>query len=417
MVKRGKDDACLPPEPWRVMAVLSVIGFLLIGGMLTSLSVYMVLMQPHFRWSETEMGAGPVALLLGMSAGNLQVSRAMRTVGVRGLFALGAGLAVCGWIAAGFTEALPSFMAAMALAGLGVGMATIVPGIAVLSQSFHRHRGLAIALFIGACALASATMPMVSGRLIEALGWRATFWFIGGAAGLVCAGLAHALPRTLCETSGGDVAPEPGLTREEVLKKPGYWLLVFVLTVSQMSLNAILFNLIAYLRHGGFDPADAVAIYSITNFMSLPGLVIGGLASDRISARILLPAILALQAAGTLALLGVGGAPLWQGRIAIALFIMLWGSVAGLPAQAGAMLLTEMIGQRAYAAMLGIIFTINGFVGALAPVAMGWAYEASRSYAVPVFCLGALTLLASFAALFCRNAPCVALTELSLETE
>ncbi|WP_176592239.1 MFS transporter [Sphingobium sp. EM0848] len=405
-MKHGEQKAPLGPEPWGVMAVLSVIGFLLIGGMLTSLSVYMSVMQPHFRWSEAEMGAGPVALLLGMSAGNLVVGPAMRAIGVRGLFAFGAGMAVCGWIAAGFAGALPSFMAAMVLAGLGVGMATIVPGIAVISQSFHQHRGLAIALFIGGCALASATMPMISGRLIEALGWRATFWTIGAAAGLICAGLVHVLPRTLCETCGGDGAEEPGLTREQALRKPGYWLLAIVLTISQLSLNAILFNLIAYLQHSGFDQADAVKIYSITNFMSLPGLVIGGLASDRISARILLPVILALQAAGTLALLGVGGETLWQGRVAIALFVMIWGSVAGLPAQAGSMLLTEMIGQRAYAAMLGIIFTINGFVGALAPVAVGWAYEASRGYALPVFCLGLLTLLASFAALFCRNEQC-----------
>lgn len=408
MVKYGEGSVPLGSDPWGVMVVLSVIGFLLIGGMLTSLSVYMSVMQPLFRWSEAEMGAGPVALLLGMSAGNLFVGRAMRAVGIRRLFALGAGMAVCGWIAAGFTGTLPSFMAAMALSGLGVGMATIVPGIAVISQSFHRHRGLAIALFIGSCALASATMPMISGRLIAALGWRETFWTIGAAAGLICTGLVYLLPRTRCGASDGDGAESFGLTREQALRKPGYWLLAIVLTVSQLSLNAILFTLIAYLRHSGFDQADAVTVYSVANFMSLPGLLIGGMASDRISARILLPIVLALQAAGTLALLGVGGDPLWQGRTAIALFIMLWGSVAGLPAQAGSMLLTEMIGLRAYAAMLGIIFTINGFVGALAPVAVGWAYEASGGYVLPVFCLGMLTLVASIASLFCRSAPFVA---------
>lgn len=408
MVKYGKGSVPLGSDPWGVMVVLSVIGFLLIGGMLTSLTVYMSVMQPLFRWDEAEMGAGPVALLLGMSAGNLFVGRAMRAVGIRRLFAFGVGMAVCGWVAAGFTGTLTFFMAAMALAGLGVGMATIVPGIAVIAQSFHRHRGLAIALFIGGCALASATMPMISGRLIAALGWRETFWTIGAAAGVICAGLVYVLPCSRCGASDGDGAENLGLTREQALRKPGYWLLAIVLTISQLSLNAVLFNLIAYLRHSGFDQADAVTVYSVANFMSLPGLLIGGLTSDRISARILLPVILALQAAGTLALLGVGGDPLWQGRTAIALFIMLWGSVAGLPAQAGSMLLTEMIGQRAYPAMLGIIFTINGFVGALAPVAVGWAYEASGGYALPVFCLGTLTLVASIASLFCRSAPFVA---------
>jgi cyanate permease len=69
------------------------------------------------------------------------------------------------------------------------------------------------------------------------------------------------------------------------------------------------------------------------------------------------------------------------------------------------MLLSEIIGQRAYAAMLGIVFTVNGFLAALAPVVMGWAYEATGGYSRPILVIAALCLLAACASTFCRARP------------
>ena len=389
----------VPDEPWGLLLILAIVSFLLIGGMLTSLSVYVSVMQPHFGWSEAAMGGGPVMLLLGMSAGNLAVGAVMRRLGVRGLFSFGMTVALCGWIAAGFVRSLPEFMAAMALSGIGTGLATIVPGIAVISQCFHRRRGLAVALFIGAGAFASSTMPIASRWLIDTVGWRQAFWIFGIVAGLIGLPLLRRLPRTLHDAERDDDHAS-GLTGEQVLKLPAFWLLTLVLTISQFGMNAILFNLIAYLRKTGFAAGDAVTLYGVTNFMSLPGLLIGGYLSDRVSARILLPLILLCQSAGTFALLGVG-----NGHVAVILFILFWGGVAGLPAQSGSMLLGEIIGQRAYAAMLGIVFTVNGFLAALAPAVMGWAYEVTGGYAWPIFIIAALCLLAACASVFCRARP------------
>ena len=335
--------------PWLWLGIVSVNGFLLIGGMLTSLTVYASDMQRHFGWSEAAMGGGPVALLLGMSAGNLLIGAAMRRLGLRGTFSLGAAIAAMGWIAAGFVHSLAQFAAAMALAGLGAGMATIVPGIALLSETFHERKGLAIALFIGACALASSTMPMLTGALIAWLGWRAVFWTVGGAAGAICLGLLRLLPRRLADAPASAASAMPpvdtGPSRRQVAAMPGYWLLTLGLTLSQLCMNGVLFNVIAYLQKSGYTAPDAIRIYGIANLMSLPGLLVGGYLSDRIGGRIMLPVVLALQAAGTAMLLGVGLAA-WD-RLAVIGFIAIWGSISGLPAQGGAVVLGEMIGRRA----------------------------------------------------------------------
>lgn len=394
-------DRARPREPWEWLCIIAVNGFLLIGGMLTSLTVYAAAMQRDFHWSEAAMGGGPVALLLGMSIGNLLVGPGMRQVGLRGLFSIGAALAACGWIAAGFVRSLPEFVAAMTLAGLGTGVGTIVPGIALISGSFHRRKGLAIALFIGACGLASSTMPMLTGALIAWLDWRPVFWIMGSACGLICVVLPLRLPRCLAGdpasmTDEAESVP-PGPDRRLALAMPSYWLLTLALTLSQLCMNAVLFNVIPHLQKSGYDPAGAVRIYGIANLMSLPGLIVGGYISDRVSARIMLPVILMLQAAGTGTLLAVGS-PVWGGA-AVGIFIIVWGGIAGLPAQAGSVRLGELIGQRAYPSLLGILFTVTGFVGAAAPVLMGWAYEATGSYAWPLWFLTLLALIAALAAL------------------
>ena len=400
----GSTGGPTPGDPWSMLVPLSLTGFVLIGAMLTSLTVYAAVMQPLFGRSETELGGGPVAVLMGMSVGNLAVGPAMQRRGVRATFATGCLLAATGWIAAGSVTALWQFMAAMGLAGLGAGAATIVPGIALISHAFPQRRGLAIALFIGSCALASSAMPVVTGRLIETFAWRGAFRIVGGIALMLVPLLMRFLPPrlpadTAAEESGA-FRPS-GLSRGQALRLPAFWLLTGVLTISQLCMNGVLFNTIAFLQKSGLARGAAIELYSLTNFMSLPGLLIGGHMSDRISARWLLPAIIGLQAFGTLALLGMGGGTTIR-LVATASFVVFWGGVAGLPAQSGSLLLGDIVGTRSFAALLGIVFTINGFIGALAPALTGWLHDRSGSYTMPFSLFASVLLLAAFACLWCR---------------
>lgn len=402
MHARISDNPTVPVrENWLLLIPLALSGFVLIGGMLVSLTVYTAVMQARFGWNETELGAGPVALLLGMSVANLAAGPAMQRLGVRAIFAGGCLVAAAGWAAAGSVTQLWQFMVAMGLAGFGAGAATIVPGIAVITSAFRKNRGLAIALFIGSCALASSAMPIFTAYLIETVGWRTAFRIVGMAGVLLCPLLVRFLPGTL-SISQHDECIDPGNAarrpRTAALRLPAFWILTAALTVSQLCMNGVLFNIVAFLRKNGLTDSAAVDLYSLTNFMSLPGLLIGGLLSDRVSAHRLLPAIVTVQALGTFALLGIGhqGA---VGLFATIGFVVLWGGVAGLPSQSASLLLGELVGPQSFGSLLGIVFTINGFVGALAPVLTGWLHDVSGSYILP-FGLFAACLLA--AALACR---------------
>lgn len=388
-------------DPWLLLAPLSLAGFVMIGAMLTSLSVYGAAMQAAFGWSETELGAGPVALLLGMSIGNLLVGPAMQRLGVRGTFAAGCGLAAAGWLGAGSIATLWQFAIVMGIAGLGAGIATIVPGIALLTSAFHQRPGLAIALFIASCSLAATTMPIATGHLIDGAGWRGAFRIVAVAAACVVPVLFLLLPAGLATADRGtpaDQAHGGGLARAAALRLPAFWLLTAVLTVSQLCMNGVMFNTIAFLGKHGVAHDTAIQLYSLTNFMSLPGLLVGGHLSDRLSARKMLAAIIAMQAIGTLALLGVE-LDSAAGLAATIAFVGLWGGVAGLPAQSGSLLLADLVGRRSYGTLLGIVFTINGFLGAVAPGLTGWLHDLGGSYTLPFTLFTALLLATALACL------------------
>lgn len=397
-------------EPWGWLFVVSTNAFLLIGGMLTSLTVYASFMQRHFDWSETAAGIGPVALLLGMSVGNLLVGATLDRLGLRYTFLIGAFIAVVSWTAAGCVQTLSEFTVVMAVAGLGIGISTIIPGITLLSNTFHERRGLAIAIFVGACAISSSIMPIITKMLIVWSNWRITFWVVGGVVGALGLSLLCTLPHrteksdTLTFDSNTitafDTMVKRDLDRRQVFSLPAFWMLTVGLTLSQLGINGVLFNVVSYLQKGGYDTATAVYIYGASNLMSLPGLLIGGFISDRIGGSKMLPTILAFQAVGTAMLLGVGIGSL--DILGVIGFIVIWGGVSGLPVQGGALFLGEMIGQKAYPFMLGIMFTITDAVGAFAPPLMGWTYELFGGYFWPVAMLAFITLMGMFAVLRSR---------------
>lgn len=394
-------------DPWVLLFPLSLAGFVMIGAMLTSLSVYGAGMQAVFGWSETELGAGPVALLLGMSIGNLLVGPAMQRLGVRGTFAGGCALAAAGWLGAGSITTLGQFALTMGIAGLGAGIATIVPGIALLTSTFHKRPRLAIALFIASCSLAATTMPIVTGHLIEGAGWRGAFRMVAGAAACLVPLLFLLLPAALPTADADTPADEGhdgGLTRPAALRLPAFWLLTAVLTISQLCMNGVMFNTIAFLGKHGVEQGTAIQLYSLTNFMSLPGLLVGGHLSDRVSARKMLSVIIGLQAIGTLALLGAGLDSV-AGLATIIAFVCLWGGVAGLPAQSGSLLLAELVGRRSYGTLLGIVFTINGFLGAGAPGLTGWLHDLGGGYSLPFTLFTAMLLVTALACLLIVPSP------------
>lgn len=389
--------------PWRWLVVVSVLGFLLVGAMLTSLTVYTATMQVAFHWDEVRMGLGPVALLLGMSAGNLLTDGVTRRHGLRRTFEIGVVLAAAAWFLCGFVHGIGVLLAAAFVAGVGIGLGSIVPSLSLIAAAFGTRKGLAMGIFIGVTALASSIMPFTTGVLIRLAGWRWTFWLVGAATLVIAMTLTRLLPQRLPVAAAHARPDAPPARSRRHAAGWAYAALLVAVTASQISLNGVLFNVVAYLNKSGFSLPEAIRIYSIANFVSLPGLLIGGYVSDRVRPYVLLPIILLLEGVGTAALIGVTSASI--GWLGLGLFVLVWGGVSGLPAQAGSMHLADIVPPASYALLLGTLFTVSGIVGAAAPAAVGWLYDTTHDYAWPIMLLAALSFFGAFAALFSRSNP------------
>lgn len=365
------------------MAALSIIAFLVQGFTLFSLGLVMPAMARDFGG---QAGWAGTALLTAMSLASLPVGWALTRLDARWIVAAGVLLSAAGWAAAGVTHYRLALLCAMAIAGVGIAAATIVPGIAIITRDMAARRGTALAIFLGTTIIAGAAVPPVSAWAIDLWGWRGA---MARGAGLM---LALGLPLVLVVTRGpagvaeGSARPSPlALARRDFLLVAG------AMTLLQLAINGILFASVDAFMHQGLGQARAVAAYSLANLVGLPALLMAGLVTDRVGARRAMVAISLMLAAGSAALASAGP----MGLAGLAAFVLLWGVASALPGQAGSMLLADVVGQAAFPRMLGIVTALIGLVGALAPMLTDALRGADGGYHIAILVYAALAGLAA----------------------
>ncbi len=388
-------------QGWLVVAAVSIISFLIFGTTLASLGVYLPVLQSAFQWTEQQVGMIAAALLVGMSLSSIAAGWILNKIGPRALLTGGICITVGGLISGSFAENLFHLAIAMAVIGGGVGASTVVPGATVINRWFVRRRGIAMAFFIGSIVVASATIPPVTEMLIQARDWRSTFLISAGAIGIAGLGLSMLvrLPSDQRQEQTGIAKLQDdhiltGMSVREGLRHTRFWYLILALTLLQLSINGILYNVISYFIAEGFSSGKAVSIYSIANLCGLPGLFIAGALADRVGAKRIMPVASVIIASGTFALLAIDA----DGKfvfVALGTFIILWGLASGLPSQIGPIILAELVGMRAFPTLMGIKGAVVSLVGAFAPILIGVLFSVQGSYHLPFLVSGILALIAA----------------------
>ncbi|MGB3931940.1 MAG: MFS transporter, partial [Sphingobium sp.] len=116
---------------WLSVAALSIIAFLAQGVTLFSLGLVMPAMARDFGG---HAGWAGTALLTAMSLASLPVGWALTRMDARWIVAAGVLLSAAGWAGAAASHYRLALLCAMAIAGVGVAAATIVPGIAIITR-------------------------------------------------------------------------------------------------------------------------------------------------------------------------------------------------------------------------------------------------------------------------------------------
>jgi MFS family permease len=302
-----------------------------------------------------------------------------------------------------FAEAISSRMSELYLfyAALGVvaPATTTVPYALVVSRWFDRHRGLALGGMMVGLGLGAVAMPVVAQRLIASFGWRNAFSIVG------CAMLTIAVPivgiflkdapaqmgllpdGASASTARLQTGSRPdGLTWRDTRQSGTFWLLIAVFVLLAASMHACVIHMPQLFADGGATAENAALAGSVVGLALLVGRIGCGYFLDRyFGGRVAL--VICVGAALGIALLWTGSA----GGLAL-LGAFLVGLGMGAEVDIIAFLMSRYFGLRSLGATVGFAFGAFVIAGGLGPLVMGFAFDRTGSYRVPLagFCVAAI---------------------------
>jgi MFS family permease len=264
-----------------------------------------------------------------------------------------------------------------------------------ISTWFEQRLGMALALVMAGAGLGSMILPVFAQTLISRAGWRAAYLALGVVALLIGLPLTwrYVHERESPARSSG-AAPGVGMTWQQGLRTLPFWIIVAVLFVSSVAMNGTITHLAAMLSDRGISARGAALSASLLGGSSLIGRVAVGWVLDRFFGSRVACVVYLITAAGILLLARAD--TLLLGCLAAGLI----GVGAGGEADITPYLLTRYFGLHAFSTLYGITWTFYAIAGAIGPVVLGRAFDATGSYtsllsllAVGLALAGALMLL------------------------
>jgi len=243
-------------------------------------------------------------------------------------------------------------------------------GITTAARFFSAQRGKAVALAELGFPLAEAVLPAGAVFLMANLGWRWS-WLTGM---LVLAAAVWPLLRFLsrriplpaklrADTDKGKV--ESSFTRGQVLRDPGFYLVLPATVTAPFTVTALFFHQVAIAQAQGWSVQLLGAAFTGYALGHLLTLFVAGSVVDRLSAGRTLPLGL-LPLASSLVLLGLA-----EGEWVAFVYLVLVGITQGLVATAGGAVWAERYGVLHLGAIRAMTQGVMVVSTAVAPVLLG----------------------------------------------
>lgn len=263
-----------------------------------------------------------------------------------------------------------------------------------VSSWFDRRRGMALSFIMAGGAVGAMVLPPATEALIATVGWRTAFVAIGAMVLVIGLPTVARFIRERPIAAHGTHAPSAGATLSEGLRSRVFWIAVVVLFFSSIAQNGALTHMSALLTDRGVSASGGAIALSAMGAASLAGRLVTGWLLDRFFAGRVACALLATAALGTYLLAGAGS--LAEGVLAASLI----GFGMGGEADVTPYLLARYFGLRSFSMLYGLTWTFYACAGAVGPILMGRAFDATGSYetllsqlAIGTLAVGGLMLL------------------------
>ena len=287
---------------WVIVRIATLQEFIAVGMGTWVIGVFVVPMEQEMGWSRTAIFLaiairagvnGVLAPLVGPLVDRKHGARIL--VPVAAIFLGGALIAT-----SHVQSLLQYYLIFGVVAALGIVGAGTEPAEGIVSKWFVRKRGRALAFATSGGSIGALVFPIATALLIEQVGWRDAWTYLGitTMVVLVPAGLfLRRRPEDMgLHPDGADGPPETvragrpavsdySFTPRQVLGTRTFWVIILALALSTLSLGGFHPNLIPHFQGLGFSAILAGAAQSVYGVSSMAFRFGWGLLAERVHVR------------------------------------------------------------------------------------------------------------------------------------
>jgi len=374
-----------------------VVLFAIVGLALYGLPLYYDFMVTEFGWSRTQVTSGNaiskllVGPLFGFVAGWIVDRFGPRRLMMAGIVMAGGAL-----IGLAHMSSLSGFYLFYLFNAIGYVCGGPLPNQVLLSRWFDRARGKAMGFAYLGIGVGGTLVPLLSARLVAALGWRGALQVLGILIIVLALPFAYFVrEKPDADGEGRRASTERPAPIGTVFRSPAFYLLAIGSMCSIAAVGGTNQHLKLFLSLDLHYPqASAAAIISTVLGFSIAGRLLMGWLADKIpKKRVML--IIYMLIALSIPLLFAGQSPLALYAFAAIFGLGLGGEYMIIPLMAA-----ELFGVKVLGRLMGVVLTADGVAEAMAPMGIGYLHDVTGSYHTGFFVLigialaGALAILA-----------------------
>jgi OFA family oxalate/formate antiporter-like MFS transporter len=373
------------PKGWPVLVGGGLVNVAL--GTYYAWSVFVPSLEREFGWSRTQTSLVPTIDMVMLAAMFMVGGLIQDRIGPRAVAAIGGVLYSAGLLLASFTHSLPVlYLTWGVLVGAGLGFGYLPP-ITVGSKWFPEHRGLVNGLAIGIFAAGSGIFGPLADKLIDHIGWRATFQVYAVlffAFTMVGAYLMKDPPADysapVSKAATGKPLTHADMPTSRVLTTPTFYLLWAAYALGTTAGTMVISQLVPFARSAGLTAPEAAFAITIGAIGSASGRFFSGWMSDHFGRLLTIRGIIVISMIATPTLY------VWrEDLIAFDILLFLVYYCYGTQLSVYTALAGDFWGTRYLATNYGVLLLAWGFAGVIGPVLGSRVFVATGEYQYAFF--------------------------------
>jgi len=363
---------------WPLLAAGFAINFVLLGGLVETISVFVHAIAEAEGWSRSSLSMGVTVAAVSAALATPGVGVAVDRWGVRLPMAFGLGALGVGFLMlVRMTEPWHWMLAQLSL-GVGFAFGAVFPITIAVTIRVRRRTAFALGLVSAGASAGALVMAPLLQSLVDAVGWRDTYVVLGCAAVAIPAPfILFALPRGPLQggRAGAAVAMQKPLrVLASDLRHPAVRALATLMFFPPLVSFGIHVHLVGFLTDLGNPSRVAAAALGLAVGVSALGKLAGGLAGDRFGVLGTFRIALVLEA------VAIGALAFADTRLALGAFTLAHGLALGSRTTVISVIALRVLGHERFALRYGLLQLVTTMGAAVGPLVPGAIFDRTGAY-------------------------------------